>query len=271
VEETAAIFKKVSDTCLQRYGKSRASATTAIIEKTKNTNIKKYGRSSYNGSDQQRNHSLEKYGVDHPSKSSIVSETRSKTCLARYGASSTFGSPMVREKSKQTNLNRYGNTDHMQNTDIKKKMINSCLENGKYFRLEDKSDWYIYNTLSHFSNGFSDFIRSEEDRLLIATHGIYNAVNKSGLVRDHIYSRRDGYVKNVFYEILKHPANCQLIPHKDNCSKKSKSNISLNELFDRIRGYKFSYHDHDVVIQLIDRYTLGERFDIEKFKSIIGG
>jgi len=270
-EEMKNIFDKVADTCLKRYGYVRATAAPEIIEKMKATNIERYGHSSYIGSEQYKEYSLEKYGVTHPVKSKSVRDKISETCLSRYGVSSSFGSSIVREKSKRTNLARYGNIDHMQNIDVKKKMINSCLASGKYFRLEDKSDWYIYNTLAHFSNGFSDLVNSENDRALIADYGIYSSANKSGLVRDHIYSRRDGYDNQVFFEILKHPANCQLIQHKDNCSKKSKSNISLNELFDRIRGYKFSYHDHDVVIRLIDRYILGERFDIEKFKSIIGG
>jgi len=270
-EETAAIFSKVAATCLERYGTLRASATVDVIEKTKATNLKKYGHLSYIGSKAYQKKCLEKYGVTHYTKSDEIKNAISKTCMSKYGTRWALGASEVREKSKQTKLARYGNTDHMQNADVKKKMIRSCIVSGKYFRLEDKSNWYIYNTLSHFVNGFNDIIKSQDDKVLVQTYGIYNTKNKLGLVRDHIYSRREGYINNVFFEILRHPANCQLILHKTNCSKKSKSNITLEELFDRIRTYQFPYYEHDIVLNLIDRYITGERLDMNKLKLSIGG
>lgn len=73
---------------------------------------------------------------------------------------------------------------------------------------------------------------------LIEEHGWYSPKNKKNNIgsvsRDHIYSIREGYENNVSPEIIRHPANCQLLIHSENISKHKKSNITLDELNKRI-------------------------------------
>ena len=45
-------------------------------------------------------------------------------------------------------------------------------------------------------------------------------------VRDHIFGRKNGFVLGVFPEIIRHPANCQIITHSDNIKKSLKNGDS---------------------------------------------
>lgn len=47
-------------------------------------------------------------------------------------------------------------------------------------------------------------------------------------------------MKNIDPEIMKHPANCQLLLHSNNIKKNSKSNISLNDLIEKIKHWDVS-------------------------------
>ena len=77
---------------------------------------------------------------------------------------------------------------------------------------------------------------------LIEEYGIYRAKNRGdnleGIVRDHMLSVKEGFMNNIDPGILAHPANCALIQHRDNCSKNSKSSITIFELLDRIKEFE---------------------------------
>lgn len=86
---------------------------------------------------------------------------------------------------------------------------------------------------------------AEFDFDLIKTLGWYSPSNKknnlSGISRDHKFSIRDGFTLNIDPEIIKHPANCQLIPHPKNLLKNAKSDITLEELLVRIEEWNKKY------------------------------
>jgi len=65
--------------------------------------------------------------------------------------------------------------------------------------------------------------------------------NLNGISRDHLYSITDGWINKVPPNIIRHPANCALIPHKQNQSKYRKSVISLEELHLRINEFEKLY------------------------------
>ena len=83
---------------------------------------------------------------------------------------------------------------------------------------------------------------------LIQTYGWYSTPgskkgirNTNGISRDHLYSITDGWINSVPPEIIRHPANCSLIPHLENQAKYRKSKITLNELYERIRKFDTMY------------------------------
>lgn len=135
-------------------------------------------------------------------------------------------------------------------------------ELGYWIKLEDKEDSEIYFKESNWIARMFDLFASD----ILKEVGVFNCkTNKKGLVRDHILSRFHGFTHGVFPEILRHPANCQLITHSANVKKKSKryvdrSDLTLEELFDRIYSYTGEWHEHDVAIERIEQYKNGNRW-----------
>lgn len=106
-----------------------------------------------------------------------------------------------------------------------------------------------YRQLCEFKFSLNDY-PDKFDFELIEKYGWYSASNRSnninGVSRDHIYSIKNGFINNVDPKIMSHPANCRLILHRDNQKKKNKSNISLNELKEKIKHWDVSPHADNV-------------------------
>lgn len=127
-------------------------------------------------------------------------------------------------------------------------------ESGLWTRPEEKSDFEIYNELSNWIKPMWDI--AENQNLL--EHGIWHPTqNRNGVVRDHIVSRKFGFDNGVFPEILRHPANCSIMLHKNNSSKGPKSGLTLYELFDKIKKYQGTWFEHDLVLEKIKLYENG--------------
>lgn len=151
---------------------------------------------------------------------------------------------------------------------------------GQWVKLEDKKDRDIYFNASNWTKSK----KPERDIFKLITNpacisyleqlGKFNphANNTTGVVRDHIFCRADGLQYKVFPEILRHPANCQLLPHADNLSKKTKryrdrSDLTLQQLFDKIENYTEQWFEHEFVLQKIQAYKNGERWYNEHNKE----
>ena len=50
-------------------------------------------------------------------------------------------------------------------------------------------------------------------------------------------SVRTGFDLGIDPKIIKHPANCEIMLHKQNQSKREKSSITIEELLARIRNW----------------------------------
>jgi hypothetical protein len=119
------------------------------------------------------------------------------------------------------------------------------LKNGKLICDDCVYKYYeLYRPSCSFKFNVLDYI-DEFELDLVEKHGWYSPTNKrnnlSGVSKDHIYSVKDGYVNNILPEIMSHPANCRLMIHKDNSSKNSKSDISIDELLSRILVWNNKY------------------------------
>jgi len=72
----------------------------------------------------------------------------------------------------------------------------------------------------------------------------------------------------VFPEIIRHPANCQIITHSNNIKKSLKNNdsdITLVQLFNRIINWKDDYFEHSLCINLINDYNNGNRYNKKEY------
>lgn len=91
----------------------------------------------------------------------------------------------------------------------------------------------------------------EFDLDLIQKYGIYKAKNRgdnpNGVDRDHMFSVYEGYKQNIDPEIIRHPANCRLMLHKDNVSKYTKCLITLGELLIKIEQWNRKYKGSNAI------------------------
>jgi hypothetical protein len=62
--------------------------------------------------------------------------------------------------------------------------------------------------------------------------------NVTGVTWDHLYRIADGFKNNIPPEIIKHPANAEMVPFKENHKRSNKSTITLEELYNRISQWE---------------------------------
>lgn len=134
---------------------------------------------------------------------------------------------------------------------------------------KDKNDIQIYYEKSNWICRMFDIV--ENGMIMIEQFGIFNShKNSNGVVRDHILGRKYGYNNGIFPEILRHPANCQIIRSSENISKahtyKNKNtildtHISIDELFYNIKNYKLEWIEQELVLQFIKQYENGDRWE----------
>jgi hypothetical protein len=160
----------------------------------------------------------------------------------------------TREKIGKSSSERFKNLSFLE------KIRKSREDKGNWLKLKDKDEYKFYSQLSNWKYSMFDFkIKNIES---LSKIGLFNSkTNSYGLVRDHIYSRMDGFKNLVFPEILRHPINCQLITHGQNISKGCKSEISLEELFINIENDDNNYPDQNICLELIQKYRNGERYN----------
>ena len=101
-----------------------------------------------------------------------------------------------------------------------------------------------YGYLCRFTFGISSYPKEFKSDL-IKQYGRYSAKNRgnnlTGVSRDHLYSVNDGFKNSIDPKIMKHPANCQLLPHKENQHKRAHSSITYEELLERIEKWNKKY------------------------------
>ena len=117
----------------------------------------------------------------------------------------------------------------------KKTIHPSCIENKKLYSYQARFTFSI----NKYPLWFADA------SLLINQYGWYSAANRgnnlSGCSRDHLYSVADGFKNKIDPNLLSHPANCKIVPHRQNQNKHKNSSITLDELKDRINKFEQQY------------------------------
>ena len=145
-----------------------------------------------------------------------------------------------------------------------KKFRTTMEEKGFWMPLKEKTDYQIYYEESNWKKQIFDNL-SEKETMLFKKYGSWSLKNKTGLVRDHIYSRRSGCNNSVFTELLNHPCNCALITHTKNTIKQRDKKINsdghtLAELFSKIKNYTGNWEEQEKCLKLIKEYESGKRW-----------
>lgn len=123
------------------------------------------------------------------------------------------------------------------------KICNDIKEILHFSRLceECKDDFRVYKEKCSFLFNIYDY-PDRFDIELIEKYGWYSPKNSknanlNGVSRDHILSISDGYKKNIDPSIISHPANCMIMRHYENQKKWAKSNITYDELIEKIKRW----------------------------------
>jgi hypothetical protein len=123
---------------------------------------------------------------------------------------------------------------------------------GHWINPIEKSDYDIYYELSNWIQPMWNLFDSFEN-------GVFNSKkNPKGMVRDHILSRKDGLFLRIWPELLRHPANCQLLTHAQNVSKRSKSGFTYEQLCDKIIKYSNEWIEQEICLKRIAEYSNGK-------------
>ena len=125
----------------------------------------------------------------------------------------------VKLRSCRDATNRYNYVNNKSITDEKLKYKNAC----KFkFSPWDEPKIIGYDLLSKYT-----FCKSQNQK-----------PNTNYLHRDHMISISYGWENNISSSIISHPANCQIMTVKENCSKYTKCSITLDNLLKRIDNWR---------------------------------
>jgi hypothetical protein len=191
---------------------------------------------------------------------------RSKEFIDNWN--STQNSPdYIRPKKTEETLKKIAeaSSKKFDNPEYVKRQRFVMEERGHWIPLEEKTDWELYTKEANWIKGMWNLI--EDSRGLLSELGVFHSTNNSkGVVRDHNYSRKSGFLNGVFPEILRHPMNCQILTHSENIKKKKAKHIdddhqSLTELFYKIEQYFGNWEEHDLCLLLIKEYKDGRRYE----------
>jgi len=198
-----------------------------INSKRKITLKEKYGDENYQAKASFKAIKL-KYGVDNssqiPGHTKKVKETwNNKTDEEMFERS---------EKTRKTMMNRYGVEHIMYIEEIKQKVLQKVRQTlirlGKWLGDDQIPLFQVYQRkVSHFTNKSIKKKFTSEDLSKTGRSGVVGA-----LQIDHIFSVKEGFLNNILPQIIGHENNLRLIPWYENDKKKSKCDITLDQLFE---------------------------------------
>jgi hypothetical protein len=126
---------------------------------------------------------------------------------------------------------------HCSPSDNRKFCTSNCWVN---YTERNKESFLLYRQRCNFNFKFEDY-PDKFDLTLVEQCGWYSPSNKgnnlNGVSRDHMLSVREGFELGIDPDVIKHPANCRIIPHRQNQSKREKSSITIEDLLKRIRTW----------------------------------
>ena len=156
---------------------------------------------------------------------------------------------VIKEKYKKEKKEYYSNKKRCPNCNkiiaFNKRVNNFCDRTCKkeYYR-KNRTDVENYKIGCQFKFSLKNY-KNEFDFKLVEKHGWYKAKNRGdnldGVSRDHMYSVMEGFRNNIDTKIISHPANCKLMIHNKNVSKRDKCTISLEKLKEKIIKWELKY------------------------------
>jgi G:T-mismatch repair DNA endonuclease (very short patch repair protein) len=124
---------KSEKTCLLKYGVKNPMQNDLVKKLLKNKILDKYGVDHYSKTDdfkvKFKKTSNQKYKCDNPFSNNDVKEEIRKTNNKNFGVDYPMQSDTIRKKSKTTCIEKYGQETYSKTDECKKKIVSSSLEN----------------------------------------------------------------------------------------------------------------------------------------------
>ena len=206
-------------------------------------------------------------GMTGVTVSEETKKKRKETLLERYGRLSN-----TTKLSEETKYIIGKKSSEKFTEEFKARQYETMVERGIWVPRESKNPYHFYRSLANWNCNVLDYDVIGSD--LFYEFGFFHIkTNTKGMVRDHRFSRLNGFKNLVFPEILRHPFNCEFIQHGDNArkhhSKKINSDsITMNELFEGIKTYEKEYKEQSICLEKIKQYENGLRYDANDYLKI---
>ena len=200
----------------------------------------------------------------------VSEETKKKQIDTRFKKYGKFRPDFI--MSEETKIKIGKKSSEKFTDEFKAKHYETMVERGLWIDRETKDPYHFYRSLANWNCNVLDFGVTGSD--LFYEFGYFHIkTNTKGMVRDHRFSRLNGFKNLVFPEILRHPFNCEFIQHGDNArkhhSKKINSDsITMNELFEGIKTYDKEYKEQSICLERIKQYENELRYDANDYLKI---
>jgi len=200
----------------------------------------------------------------------VSDETKKKRVDTRFKKYGKFGPDLIHTVESKTKIGKKSSEKFTE--EFKAKQYETMVDRGIWIPRENKDPYHFYRSLANWNCNVLDFGVIGSD--LFYEFGYFHIkTNTKGMVRDHRFSRLNGFKNLVFPEILRHPFNCEFIQHGDNArkhhSKKiSSDSITMEELFEGIKTYNKEYKEQSICLEKIKQYENGLRYDANDYLKI---
>jgi hypothetical protein len=258
--------KRVTETCLRKYGTKTPTENPEIKKKAMSTYIANnggMGNASQSVAIKQKTTMMERYGAEHAlqcgqfiDKAKMVLTERyggmgtgskdirsriEKTNVERYGSRSSFGSKEVRAKSIKTNIEKYGCEIASQNPEIAAKV--SKAKSKSFIDLHSdiiKIDKIGENVMYTCECPHPGCDRCEEKTYIINARRYCNRKLEGTEMCTHILPVIQGRIKNTYPEIFVRSVLSEIMPEIQ-LSFNNRTLIEPQEvdIYDRAHGLAF--------------------------------
>ncbi len=237
------VKEKSKVTCLDKYGVEYYSMTEECKEKIKNTSIERYGVDNYQKTEECKEKikitNLNKYGEEYYQSTEECKEKIKKTSIEKYGVYSIF---LLKNFMETSMLNKYG-TKYPSQLDFVKEKVKNTISTQEY---KDKmiANGYYLDPQKMAEKELYYYLVDKETKKSLKEHGVKyfgeNWKDKIGIKEnhvDHIYSKIEGFNNGILPYIIGSIHNLRILPYMENCIKKDRCDITLEEL---IHNFIFS-------------------------------
>ena len=205
-----------------------------------------------------------KYGDTHIfGKNSSIRKNMNDNLMKTYGVKNNFQREDVKLKIKKTLNERYG-VDHpsqIMDNYIRRRLIGETI--GILIPIEELTEYQIYrNNVHAFTSynlrifGYEFFGENWKNSIGCRNSDVDNNI-------DHIFSIKNGFIKKIEPYIIGSIINLRMIKMYDNLSKKDRSDITIEELYENFKNFEKDENHRNLLKEMRNKRSKYYNYYIE--------